>query len=376
MNTVFNPRLSHDEYLERLQRIDSEKSDAISGLVALAGLDPSRDLRFGDLEDCRFDDDAVRGYDFTGCYLARSTFKGAFIAGAIFDLSNVSFSELRKASDFDAWLEGDLKRPAGARRKVAASRLPDLARFREAPWAPEMVVIPSGAFEMGSDDGDGEAFDDEKPKRRMRIARRFGLGRYPVTFEEYDLFCDATKRERPEDAGWGRERRPVINVSWDDANAYADWLNARLGVEAYGLPSEAQWEWACRAGTTTRWWWGDAWDAARANGASSFEGGRTSPAGVYPPNDFGLYDTTGNVWEWCADEWTGKLADLPEDGRPFGRPLDRKQNKQKNNGDSPRRAQRGGSWSGNPRDLRSAFRVRVVPGGGGVNVGFRLSRTL
>jgi formylglycine-generating enzyme required for sulfatase activity len=162
----------------------------------------------------------------------------------------------------------------------------------------------------------------------MRIPRRFALGRAPVTFEEYDLFCDATGRERPGDGSWGRERRPVIDVSWHDVNTYAAWLNARLGVEAYGLPSEAQWE--CGAGSPTRYWWGDDWDPARANGSASFEGGRTSPVGAYPPNDFGLHDTTGNVWEWCADGWTNDLSNVPDNGRPY-KPLVRRSRKQQNN---------------------------------------------
>ncbi len=151
-------------------------------------------------------------------------------------------------------------------------------------------------------------------------------------------------------------------MNWRDANAYAAWLNARLGVEAYGLPSEAQFEYANRAGSATRYWWDDEWDPARANGVRSFEGGRTSPVGAYPPNDFGLHDTTGNVWEWCADEWTNNLAELPEDGRPYGPQLRRSRKQQKENGRSPDCALRGGSWGNNPRVLRSAVRNRVGSG--------------
>jgi formylglycine-generating enzyme required for sulfatase activity len=237
---------------------------------------------------------------------------------------------------------------------------------------------------MGSDDSDDEAFDPEKmpdrKKRKMVIPERFALGKYPVTFEEYDLFCAAEKRMPPLDMrGWGRDRRPVINVSWSDANAYARWLNERLGTDAYGLPSEAQWEYACRAGTNSRCWWGDAWDATRANGNSAIGQGRTSPVGHYGDkgeNPFHLSDMIGNVMEWCADAWTEKLSDLPADGQPYGPQPSRNRKQQKQKDESPGRALRGGSWVDYPRVLRSAFRNGSDPGVRGDNVGFRLSRTL
>ena len=161
---------------------------------------------------------------------------------------------------------------------------------------------------MGSDVDEDEAWENERVpgsirKRAMCIRDRFALGKYPVTFEEYDLFCAATRRRRPDDVDWGRERRPVIDVSWNDANDYATWLNALLGIAVYRLPSEAQWEYACRAGTNTRRWWGDRWDPECANGGGSFERGRTSTVGHFPSNRWGLSDMIGNVWEWCADVW-------------------------------------------------------------------------
>ncbi len=198
MSTLFKPRLPLHEYDRRMQAIQDCGSDDLSMLAAAAGLDPAEAFRFADFAECTFDGDDLRHFDLTGCNLRGAAFTGAFIAGAVFDLADVSLAALREAADFDVWLKGDLKRLANARRKINPSRLPDLARFREAPWAPEMVVIPAGEFWMGSDDDDKEAFDDEKPKRKMRIPRRFALGRYPVTFEEFDLFCDATGHKRPE----------------------------------------------------------------------------------------------------------------------------------------------------------------------------------
>ena len=111
-----------------------------------------------------------------------------------------------------------------------------------------MVRIEPGTFLMGSAEGEGS--DDERPQHEVRIARPLGMGKYPVTFEEYDAFAKATKRDLPGDQGWGRGRRPVINVSWEDAVAYAQWLSEQTG-KRYRLPSEAEWEYATRAGTST-----------------------------------------------------------------------------------------------------------------------------
>jgi formylglycine-generating enzyme required for sulfatase activity len=372
-----------EAFTAKIDRLAREPVSTFRALVDSVGLDPLQELRFHDFAGCPFDRQDLRRFDLTGCNLRNTTFKGALIQGAIFDLAAVGLGALKQAADFEAWLKADLARKPEARRKINPSRLPDLAEFREAPFAPEMVVIPAGEFLMGSDESDDEAFPDEKmpdgEKRRMVIPERFALGKYPVTFEEYDLFCAAEKREPPKDREWGRDRRPVIDVSWNDANAYARWLNERLGVEAYGLPSEAQWEYACRGGTNTRRWWGDAWDPTRANGARSFEEGRTSPVGHYGDkgeNPFHLSDMIGNVWEWCADAWTEKLSDLPADGKPHGPPPSRNRKQQKQKADSPGRALRGGSWYYDPRNLRSALRDGDGPGFRTDVVGFRLSRTL
>lgn len=375
MNTYALTR--RQDFAERIARLSVEPVTTFRKLVESVGLDPTCDLRFHGFAHCPFPNEDLRGFDFSGCDLRGATFKGAKILGARFDCANLYPNALSAAKDFAAWRAADLQRAAASRAVLDPSRLPDLASFREAPWAPEMVVIPAGAFDMGSDDSDRDAKPDEKPKRTMRIPRRFAIGKYPVTFEEFDLFCDATGRKPPEDSyGWGRERRPIIDVSWRDAMVYAQWLNERLGAEAYGLPSEAQAEYANRAYSLTRYWWGDPWDPARANGNHAFEGGRTSPVGAYPPNAFGLYDTTGNVWEWCADEWTEHLAELPEDGVPLSKVGRRSRKQQKKNDRSLGRALRGGSWYDYPRDLRSAVRYRLDSDSRSDGVGFRLSRTL
>jgi formylglycine-generating enzyme required for sulfatase activity len=268
--------------------------------------------------------------------------------------------------------------------------LPEGAIFQDAPLGPEMVVIPAGEFLMGSGEEearlgeDDEAETDEimpgQGKRRMRVVRRFALGRYPVTFEEYDTFLDATVGKRPrgddeaDDNGWGRGRRPVISVSWQDAQRYCAWLNrktALLGDFGYRLPSESEWEYACRAGTNTRRWWGDTWDTTKANGAGrTYHFGREtspSPAGTYAANPWGLYDMIGNVDEWCADCWADNISELPADGAPFLRT---------EAADSSLRVLRGGSWFDGPQNLRSATRNRGPPDGRGNGIGFRVARTL
>ena len=146
--------------------------------------------------------------------------------------------------------------------------LPDLAVFRDAPFAPELVVIPAGEFMMGSPDDEDSAYPDERPQHRVMIDRRFAIGQFLLTFGEYDRFCEATRREKPGDAGWGRGRRPAINVNWLDAQAYVAWVSQETG-QAYRLPSEAEWEYACRAGATTRYSFGDVITSREANYTAS-----------------------------------------------------------------------------------------------------------
>jgi hypothetical protein len=157
-----------------------------------------------------------------------------------------------------------------------AARLPDGAVFQDREDTPALVVIPAGRFQMGSPKDekgrsqmmgwlkDEEERDDEEAQHEVRIERRFALGRYPVTFEEYDRFAEATGQEGPGDEGWGRGKRPVINVSWEDAQAYLAWLSRETG-RSYRLPSEAEWEYACRAGTATRYAWGNEITPENAN---------------------------------------------------------------------------------------------------------------
>jgi formylglycine-generating enzyme required for sulfatase activity/endogenous inhibitor of DNA gyrase (YacG/DUF329 family) len=222
---------------------------------------------------------------------------------------------------------------------------------------PEMVRIPAGSFRMGDIQGDG--YSNGKPVHTVYV-NSFAIGKYEVTFAEYDQFAEADGREKPNDRGWGRGNRPVINVSWHDATAYAEWLSQQTG-QNYRLPTEAEWEYAARAGTETKYWWGNEIDSNKANCdgcGSQWDNKQTAPSGSFSANPFGLHDTAGNVWEWTCSEYTDKYNG---------------QEKQCSTSAS-RFVLRGGSWNSDPRGVRSADRDRDEPTGRNGDYGFRLVR--
>jgi formylglycine-generating enzyme required for sulfatase activity len=226
---------------------------------------------------------------------------------------------------------------------------------------PEMVRIPPGRFLMGSPGSSG----NEGPQHEVRINYAFELGKYPVTFAEWDAALAAgAALEKPSDKGWGRDRRPVINVSWRDAHAYIGFLNDKRGVsrrsDAYRLPSEAEWEYSCRAGTTTAYSTGATINEKQAR----FRSTSTTPVGSFPANAFGLHDMHGNVWEWCEDAWNADYNVAPTDGSAWL------------TGEASSRVLRGGSWNYGPLNLRSATRVRNDPSDRISLFGFRVARTV
>jgi formylglycine-generating enzyme required for sulfatase activity len=244
--------------------------------------------------------------------------------------------------------------------------------FQDLPIAQQMVVLPSGSFWMGSAEDDADGYPNECPQHKVTIAYQLAMGRYPVTFEEWDAcVADSGVSHKPKDKGWGRDKRPVINVSWDDAQAYAAWLNTKLGIcqddpYRYRLPSEAEWEYACRAGSQTQWCFGDDADALKEySWYDKFSGDKTQPVGQKMPNTFGLYDMHGNVWEWVQDWYHDSYSDAPSDGsaRVTG-------------GEQRVRVQRGGAWSHDASENRSAYRYNDSPGNRGSYFGFRLARAL
>jgi len=230
-------------------------------------------------------------------------------------------------------------------------------RLKDGGEGPEMVLIPAGRFRMGDITGNGR--DNEQPVHEVSV-ESFAMGRYPVTFAEYDYFCEQAsgwfkKRKKPNDRGWGRGNRPVINVSWHEAVSYTKWLSEQTGQQ-YRLPTEAEWEYAARAGTETDYWWGNEIDKSKANYNRNL--GRTSPVGDYEPNPFGLYDTAGNVWEWTCSEYENKYHGKEKQCVAMANRL----------------SLRGGSWDGHARNVRSASRSRSTPPYRVVLNGFRVSR--
>ena len=247
-------------------------------------------------------------------------------------------------------------------------------RFRDCAECPQMVVVPAGSFLMGSPKSEEGRYDDEGPVHRVEIAAPFAVGVYEVTFAEWhacaaDGGCGGYS---PGDESWGREQRPVINVSWDDAQAYVGWLSEKTG-KRYRLPSESEWEYVARAGTRTPFSTGVTISTEQANydgnftygsGRKGVYRGETVPVGTFGANAWGLHDVHGNVWEWTEDCWNGSYAGAPADGSAWG------------SGDCSDRVLRGGAWSNEPGLLRSALRVGSISAGRGSNSGFRLARTL
>ena len=246
--------------------------------------------------------------------------------------------------------------------------------FQDCEACPEMVVIPAGRYEMGSPDWEVGRNANEGPLHRVTIGEPLAVGVYEVTFEEWDacVSAGACYGYRPDDKGWGRGRRPVMNVSWEDAQAYVGWLSRKTG-KGYRLLSESEWEYAARGGTTTPFHYGGTVSTGQANydGDYTYGTGRkgenrreTVRVGGFSPNAFGLYDVHGNVWEWVEDCWHGDYEGAPQDGSAW------------TSGNCELRVLRGGSWSIEPRYLRSALRGWYTSGGRSGSNGFRVARTL
>ena len=240
------------------------------------------------------------------------------------------------------------------------------APLKECSDCPEMVVVPARRYMMGSPAGQGN--DSEHPQHEVTITNPFAVAKFELTFDEWDA-CITYGDCNPHvwDQGWGRGRRPVVNVSWDDAQTYVKWLS-RITGRTYRLLSEAENEYAARAGSETNYPWGNEIKLdgkAMANCAgcgSKWDGGTTAPVGQFPANAFGLKDMVGNVWEWTEDCWNPDYEGAPGDGSA------------PKSGDCEAHVARGGAWNTGPEVLRSANRGKaVLPF---YQLGFRVARTL
>ncbi len=213
----------------------------------------------------------------------------------------------------------------------------------------EWIEIPGGLFGMGSPGNEKDRSGNETS--RMVMVGACKMSRFAVTFDQYDAFCDEMGVQKPGDQGWGREQRPVINVNWEDANNFALWMGSRL-------PTEAEWEYACRAGTILAFNTGDSLSKSQAN----YDGPKTMPVGSFPPNAWGLYEMHGNVWEWCNDWYDGNSTGAQTNpAEPSAWSY---------------RVLRGGSWNDDARRCRSASRSGIHPDDGNYDIGIRLVSSL
>ncbi|MBV8073942.1 MAG: formylglycine-generating enzyme family protein [Candidatus Eremiobacteraeota bacterium] len=241
--------------------------------------------------------------------------------------------------------------------------------FKECVHCPQMVVVPAGSFTMASPVGEPGRSSDETPQHKVTIEHPFAVARYETTFDEWDACvadggCNGYK---PSDEGWGRGRRPVVNVSWDDAQAYVAWLAKKTG-KPYRLLSGSEYEYATRAGTETAYPWGNTIGKNNANChscGSQWDARQTAPVGSFRPNKFGLYDMVGNVREWTEDCYHATYEGAPTDGSPWVE-----------GADCYHRVVRGGSWLIAPAFLRSASRYWFATDYRLNYLGFRVARTL
>jgi formylglycine-generating enzyme required for sulfatase activity len=365
-----------EDWAARARAVIGAQSNNFMELLKISGLDPKTDLRFADWSGVDFSGCDLRGFDFTGARLHGCNFGGAFIEGARLDQAEINGSDVQAANDWVAYVRSWRK----AKELPSDGHLPTCAVFRDAPFAPEMVVIPPGRFWMGSRLNEGH--EEERPRHEVTIPRSIAIGRYPVTFEEWDFAQADTEwttitKMAPREPGRGyswepepeRGRRPVPAVSWEEARAYTEWLSHKTR-EPYRLLSEAEWEYACRAGSEAAYCFGDnegdlgnyAWH--RVNSESSAQ----LLVGQKMPNKFGVYDMHGSVWEWCEDVWHKSYKGKHEEQEGGDSAW--------TTGDKSMRVLRGGSFRHLPEDLRSANRYWDFASRRGDIYGFRLARIL
>jgi len=351
-------------------RQDGWKAAAIQAFREGLNLDPADVKAHFQLAEMLPPAEAYRHYDYV---VKLSPDSGEALRAKSWIADN---SQYRSATDFPTWA----KNPDIAK----LSSLP--LTFRDCAECPDLVVVPPGAFAMGDLQGGGEAY--EQLVHRVIIEKPFAAGSYAITVGEFAHFVAATGHKdagdclvkskngnwfRQADGNWRNtgfsqsKRHPVVCVSWQDAKAYVQWLNSRVSGAPYRLLREAEWEYAARAGTVTKYWWGDEIGKNRANCddcGSPLGGQQTMPVGSYSANEFGLWDVHGNVWEWVEDCWSDSYVSSSM------------VNKLHKVESCKRYVLRGGSWNLGAKYLRAAYRLGDRPLNWDSDYGFRVARSL
>jgi formylglycine-generating enzyme required for sulfatase activity len=252
--------------------------------------------------------------------------------------------------------------------------------FRDCEACPSMVRIATGTFAMGAPDSERNRDDDEGPVRDVSMEREFAMAKSETSWSEWQACMDdgacvaPTGHSMPEGSDWGKGTRPVITVSWSDAQAYVSWISEKTG-RTYRLPTEAEWEYVARAGAQSRYQYGDdpktlcrigngadlATNFNNRNDCYDRIGRETAPGGSFEPNAFGLFDMIGNVWEWTEDCWNTSYHSAPISGEAW------------RTGDCSQAVIRGGSWGSYPHNLRFATRQGLERNYRGHEVGFRVA---
>ncbi len=237
--------------------------------------------------------------------------------------------------------------------------------FKDCPRCPEMVVIPGGEFIMGSTNKKSKK--NQKPAHPVTIRGPLAVSKYEITFDEWEACLeDSACKRQPDDHKWGRGRRPVVNISWDDTQEFTAWLSKKTG-RTYRLLSEAEWEYAARAGATTGYWWGAKLKKNYANCrkcGTKWSGKMSAPVGSFKPNQWGIYDMHANIWEWVQDCWTNDHQGAPKDGSA------------RTDGNCGRKSVRGGSWYYYPQVAKSPSRDSHPTNLWSYNIGIRLGTAL
>ena len=352
-----------DEYLGRIRDLHPDSPVLMAGREQLEAAKQARAKRLAEQERQRQGEEAARQAEMERQRIAQDikghweAFEAALVAEDMDETTSI-LALIRDLHPEEAGLSAGEKRLEALQAELERKRLEALKR----ELAGELVPIPGGIFRMGDLIGDGR--DSERPVHSVTIAS-FKIGKHEVTFDQWDACVSdgGCSHYTPDDEGWGRGNRPVIHVSWDDVQGFIDWLNDKTSGN-FRLPTEAEWEYAARAGSITKYSWGNSNSNNRANCYEDCgdRWNNTAPVGSFSANPWGLHDMHGNVWEWVQDCWNDNYVGAPTDGSAWLR------------GDCSRRMTRGGGWGNNSGNMYSASRIHDDISGRDQYQGFRLAQ--